>query len=430
MKTTFIDTGDAFITRRFPSGGYEGFEEVRDIISRHDVKFSNLEMTFHRQEGYPAAVSGGTWAMADPHTLDDMKSFGFNIYNTANNHSGDYSQGGILATIKYLNEKDMIFSGTGKDLANASKPCYLETKSARIALISAASSFDIGAMAGGQTSDMIGRPGLNPLRFKTTYYVDSKHYEMVTELAKVTKINAEKEFSIRNGYSNPFEEGTMPFGSSTFVLGEENKIVSDPNETDMKRIEAEIKEARKQADIVLVSLHAHETDTEDTTIPAQFIEKFAKRCIDAGASAMIGHGPHELRGIEIYHGGLILYSLGNFLFETETVELQPYDAYVNKNMPLDTKVGAYMDQRSKNGTVGYGVLENIWRSVMAAWTMEDGKITQIQLYPISLDMYASRPHKGVPHVVHEDQVLHYLAELSAPFGTKIYIRDHVGYIDL
>ena len=430
MKTTFIATGDAFITRRFPEGGYEGFEEVRDIISKHDVKFSNLEMTFHHQEGYPAAVSGGTWAMADPRTLDDMKSFGFNIYNTANNHSGDYSQGGILATIKYLNEKDMIFSGTGKDLANASKPCYLETKSARVALISAASSFDIASMAGGQTADMIGRPRLNPLRFKTTYYVDSQHYEMVKELAKVTKINAEKEFSIRNGYSNPFEEGTMPFGSSTFILDKENKIVSDPNETDMRRIEDEIREAKKQADIVLVSLHAHETDTEDTTVPAQFIEKFAKRCIDAGASAMIGHGPHELRGIEIYHGGLILYSLGNFLFETETVELQPYDAYVNKKMPLDTKVGAYMDNRSKNGTVGYGVLENIWRSVMAAWTMEDGVITQVQLYPISLDMHASRPHKGVPHVVHNDEVLNYLAELSEPFGTKIRIEGNVGYIDL
>lgn len=430
MKTTFIATGDAFITRRFPEGGYEGFQEVKDIISKHDVKFSNLEMTFHRQEGFPAAVSGGTWAMADPRTLDDMKSYGFNIYNTANNHSGDYSQGGILATIRHLQERDMIFSGTGKDLANASKPCYLETKHARVALISAASSFDISAMAGGQTADMPGRPGLNPLRFQTTYYVDAAHYEMVKELAMVTKINAEKEFSIRNGYSNPFEEGTMPFGSSTFILGEENRIVSDPNETDMLRIESEIREAKKQADIVLVSLHAHETDTEDTTVPAQFIEKFSKRCIDAGASVMIGHGPHELRGIEIYHGGLILYSLGNFLFETETVELQPYDAYANKKMPLDTKVGAYMDNRSKNGTVGYGVLENIWRSVMAAWTMEDGVITQVQLYPISLDMHAPRWQKGVPHVVYNDEVLCYLAQLSKPFGTDIRIENHVGYIDL
>ena len=94
-KTSFIATGDAFITRRFPEGGYEGFEAVRDCIMQHDVKFSNLEMTFHDHEGYPAAFSGGTWAMADPRTLDDMKSFGFNLYNTANNHSHDYSHGVI-----------------------------------------------------------------------------------------------------------------------------------------------------------------------------------------------------------------------------------------------------------------------------------------------------------------------------------------------
>ena len=59
-KTSFIATGDAFITRRFPEGGYEGFEAVRDCIMQHDVKFSNLEMTFHDHEGYPAAFSGSS----------------------------------------------------------------------------------------------------------------------------------------------------------------------------------------------------------------------------------------------------------------------------------------------------------------------------------------------------------------------------------
>lgn len=43
-KTSFIATGDAFITRRFPEGGYEGFEAVRDCIMQHDVKFSKLEI--------------------------------------------------------------------------------------------------------------------------------------------------------------------------------------------------------------------------------------------------------------------------------------------------------------------------------------------------------------------------------------------------
>ena len=72
-KTTFIATGDSFMTRRLPEGGYPGFDQVRDIIAKHEVCFNNLEFTAHDQEGYPAAFSGGTWAMAEPEILDDLK---------------------------------------------------------------------------------------------------------------------------------------------------------------------------------------------------------------------------------------------------------------------------------------------------------------------------------------------------------------------
>ena len=429
LKT--IATGDMFITRRIAKDGYEGFEEVRDCIMEHDVKFSNLEMTFHDQEGYPAAESGGTWAMMEPGALDDIQRFGFNLYNTANNHSGDYGQEGVMATIRHLNERDMVFSGTGKNLGDASKACYLETRKGRVALISVSSTFSAASRAGGQSHQMIGRPGLNPLRSSTRYHVDPAHYEMAQELVKVTKVNAEMEFEIRNGYFNPLEPGVLPFGNAgMFILDEKNWIESIPNQEDMKRITDEIAEARKQADVVFVSFHGHETDGEDTTVPAMFLETFSRACIDAGAHAVIGHGPHELRGIEIYKGGLILYSLGNFLFETETVSLQPYDAYINRKMPLDTKVGSYMDNRSKTGTVGYGVLENIWRAVMAAWDMEDGKITQVQLYPITLGLHDKRPHKGLPRMSGSEETLRYLQQLSEPYGTKIRIENGVGYIDL
>ena len=94
MKTTFIATGDAFITRRLPENGYHGFEEVQKIIQSHDVRFNNLEITVHREEGYPSAVSGGTWAMTQPEVLHDLQKFGFNIFNTATNHTCDYSHGG------------------------------------------------------------------------------------------------------------------------------------------------------------------------------------------------------------------------------------------------------------------------------------------------------------------------------------------------
>ena len=105
-KTPFITAGDAFITRRLPEGGYEGFKELQACIKSHDVRFLNLESTFHACEGYPAAESGGTWAMSDPRTLDDMKVYGFNIFNTANNHSADYGEGGLLATIRHLRQRD------------------------------------------------------------------------------------------------------------------------------------------------------------------------------------------------------------------------------------------------------------------------------------------------------------------------------------
>ena len=216
-KMTLIATGDAFITRRFPEGGYEGFDQVRDVISQYDVKFSNLEMTFHNEEGYPAAFSGGTWAMADPRTLDDMRSFGFNLFNTANNHSCDYSHGGVLATIRNLKERDMIFAGTGKNLSEASKPCYLETKNGRVAMIAVSSSFHESGMAGGQSAELVGRPGLNPLRYETIYHVTEENYKKAEELAALTKINATMERSVKNGYKNPPDSGTLPFGTYKLV---------------------------------------------------------------------------------------------------------------------------------------------------------------------------------------------------------------------
>ena len=426
---TFIATGDAFVTQRIPAEGYEGFEALRDIIRAHDVGFSNLEMTFHNSEGTPAAVSGGTWAMADPRCLDDMRSYGFNLFTTANNHTGDYGEGGVMATIRHLRERDMVFSGTGASLEEASRACYLESRKGRVALVSACSTFHVSSMAGGQSGSMPGRPGLSPLRFTTTYHVTRPHFDMVKELAKITYVNAYNDYGIKLGYVNPNPEDVTVFGSHRFALAEEDRVETAPLERDMARIEEEVREARRQADVVLVSLHVHETDFDDFAVPPAFLEKAAKRCIDAGASAVIGHGPHELRGVELYRGGPILYSLGNFIFQTETISVQPYEAYANKGLPIDTKVGAYMDRRSKNGTAGYPTQEDIWRSVMASWTMEEDRITQVRFHPISLGMDQPRTRRGTP-VPGDEGVLRHLAELSRPFGTEIRIADNMGYIDL
>lgn len=429
-KTTFIAAGDAFVTRRLPEGGYEGFSRLQSCIQSHDVRFLNLESTFHDREGAPAVESGGTWAMSDPRTLDDMKTYGFNLFNTANNHSGDYGEGGVLATIRNLQARDMVFSGTGKDLGDAAKACYLETKHDRVALISCSASFKPASRAGDCTPNLPGRPGLNPLRFNEIFHLDEAHFEMAKQVAAASGVNRIQERSIRNGYATAPKAGTLSIGPSKFVLDDHCWVESKVNEADMKRIEAEIEEARRQADIVLVSIHNHFIDGADNTVVPKFLEDFSRRCIDAGANVIIGHGPHELQGIELYKGGLILYSIGNFIFETDTVAFQPWDAYANRGMPYDTKVGDYMNVRSKNGTAGYCVQWPIWNAVMPSWTMEDGKLTQVRLYPVDLGMDKPRSQKGVPVMNDSVETLEYLQKLCAPYGTNIEIKDGVGYIEV
>ncbi|MBQ3802580.1 MAG: CapA family protein [Oscillospiraceae bacterium] len=426
---SIVAAGDAFVTRRIPRGGYPGFSELKKIISAHDAAFVNLEMTFHNSEGTPAAVSGGTWAMAEPECLDDMKYYGFNLFTTANNHTGDYGEDGIMATIRHLRERGMVFSGTGANLAEASRPCYLDTAAGRVALISVSSTFSEASRAGVQSGEMRGRPGLSPLRFSTVYHVTQEHFNMVKTLAAVTDVNAYEEYGVKIGYVNPKPEGMASIGKHLFQLDTEDRVETKPNEQDMLRVEAEIREAKRQADVVLVSAHVHETDHDDFAVPPAFMETFSKRCIDAGASAVIGHGPHELRGIELYHGGLILYSLGNFIFQTETVSVQPGDAYANKKLALETRVGEYMDMRSKNGTAGYPVKESIWRAVLASWVLQDGVLKEVRLYPISLGMREPRTSRGTPVPGTED-TLHALAELCRPYGTELQIEKGVARIRL
>jgi len=66
------------------------------------------------------------------------------------------------------------------------------------------------------------------------------------------------------------------------------------------------------ADIVVASFHWG--DEYQTTHNAEQ-ERIAKAVIDMGADIVVGHHPHVPQEIEIYNGGVIAYSLGNFVFD-------------------------------------------------------------------------------------------------------------------
>jgi len=46
--------------------------------------------------------------------------------------------------------------------------------------------------------------------------------------------------------------------------------------------------------------------------PRGDVARFSRSVVDAGADLVLGHGPHVVRGMELYKDRLIAYSLGNF----------------------------------------------------------------------------------------------------------------------
>lgn len=81
---------------------------------------------------------------------------------------------------------------------------------------------------------------------------------------------------------------------------------------DEGRMKEDIKEAKNQADIVIVSIHFGE---EYQSQPTQQQRDFVHLVIDSGADLVIGHHPHVIQEIEKYKNGYIAYSLGNFVFD-------------------------------------------------------------------------------------------------------------------
>jgi poly-gamma-glutamate synthesis protein (capsule biosynthesis protein) len=74
----------------------------------------------------------------------------------------------------------------------------------------------------------------------------------------------------------------------------------------------DVAELRKRADVVIVSMHH---GIEYMPKPSAVQIAFAHAAIDAGATLVIGHHPHVVQPEEDYRGGLIFYSLGNFVFD-------------------------------------------------------------------------------------------------------------------
>lgn len=79
-------------------------------------------------------------------------------------------------------------------------------------------------------------------------------------------------------------------------------------------IQYEIAEARRNADIVVVTFH---WGAEYRNQPDERQKYLGRFTIDAGADLVIGNHPHWIQPVEVYKDKLITYAHGNFIFDQE-----------------------------------------------------------------------------------------------------------------
>lgn len=108
---------------------------------------------------------------------------------------------------------------------------------------------------------------------------------------------------------------------------------------DPARVKEAIESLKKDVDVIVVSLH---WGTEYATTPSAEQTEIAHQIIDWGADLILGHHPHVVQKIEEYKGGVIVYSLGNFVFDQHKPETK-------KSMIFKAKL-------SQKGVVEYSTL--------------------------------------------------------------------------
>lgn len=454
-EVTVTGVGDLLINRHVSMYETdERFMALVKVMKDADVCYANLETVINDNE-FPALTKGGGWyGCVGSWICDELKWMGINMVGCANNHALDYSVEGLLNTKKVLNEAGMVNAGTGRDLGEARAPAYLDTEKGRVALLDGTSTIRTPEMAMYARPDIRGSPGMNGIRYGTKYVVDQESAEKLREIASKWNIAIEKD-------------------SKEFSLFDQRFSVGDPKveriirENDLSTILRAVKDAKSQADWVIFGMHCHEAPTygmyrpevpilrngkdpdyEHNQQPAEFHIELTHALIDAGVDIFFGAGSHCLRGIEIYKGKPIFYSLGNFIYNTGTQPRQPADAYEtykygrtyysgSKYPDLDTMWSTPSelsncrdDDRAKSKSQPATHLW--WTTVLPSITMTEGKITDLKLYPVTLQKDKPQSQRGRPILAEgreAEEIIERIKRLSEPFGTEIEYRNGIGMIN-
>jgi poly-gamma-glutamate capsule biosynthesis protein CapA/YwtB (metallophosphatase superfamily) len=399
------------------------------IIAKSDVGFGNMEgnlLDLKKFKGYPEAENGGMWLIAPPQIAEDLRAAGFRMLARANNHSTEWGRDGMRETDRALDKAGISHAGTGENRAAARAAAYLTTAKGKFSMVSMASSFTASSVAAPKQPEIVARPGMNAIRTEEFHIVSR---EMMDGLVQISESQREKSASagVRAAVQKP--EKLELFGVSYRVGSEVGESSFEMNPTDVAENLLAIREGKKHSDFLIATIHTHEPGNWSQE-PPDFLVELAHQCIDVGADEFSGHGPHQLRGIEIYKGKPIFYSLGNFIFEVEEQKPVPLEMYEALGQDLKRTSNTELDR-----VFVKKYLDSVlwYQSVIAVSQFDHGRLAEIRLYPVELGFSTQDGRRGLPRIAPPavaQEILRRLRKLSEAFHTQIEIEENVGVIRL
>jgi poly-gamma-glutamate synthesis protein (capsule biosynthesis protein) len=416
-RFTIISVGDLLYTAPQNGNGDPDMQKVLEIVRSGDVAIANQEGMAFDLKTFTGSAFGPGQVYGEPGLARDYRAMGIDMVSTANNHGMDWGGEGQLASMKLLDDAGIAHAGGGRNLQEARGAGVFATPKGKVALVATASTFKPNALAQDPFQRAPARAGNSLLRTRT--------------INLVTREDMDKLIDIATSLASPLKPapaagaGQIEFGDAIYRIAAKRGVQYDMNLFDEAGLLKSVRDAKRAADLVVFTIHAHETPTgvdDDTPEPPGFLIDLFHNTIDAGADVVMGGGPHSLRGIEIYKGKPIFYGLAIFMFKPNILISQE-TATQNAYPPMPYPEAP--DPRPTSPPIWYN-------SVMAATTFEGGKLREVRLYPIDLLNTATK-RRGVPHLAEGDkarEILETLQKDSAMFGTRIAIEGSVGVIRL
>jgi poly-gamma-glutamate capsule biosynthesis protein CapA/YwtB (metallophosphatase superfamily) len=340
---TILACGDVGVKRAHCESMFVG---CASTLRGADICFAQLETTISERG---EAVPNAKLAMrAPPAMARAARDAGISVMSFAGNHCLDFGYQAFRDTLMHVSSAEIRLCGAGEDLSAARQPVIIEHGSARIAFLAVSSILPEGYAAEPT------KPGCAPMRARTLY-------EQIEH-----------------------DQPGTPARCRTFAHRE-----------DLAALVHAVSRARDQADLVLVSLHwgIHMIPT----VLADYQIEVAHTLIDAGADAILGHHPHLLKGIDIYAGKPIFYSLGNFAIEQPHV----WNAAISDSESFKHLVQLNPQWRAQER---YRLPEITRRTGVAKLTWSPGASLQASFLPAWIDddsvphmLAGSDPHFGDVH---------------------------------